>query len=474
MFRKSLSILLALVMVLSVIFVLPFSTAAKETDIAESGTSKTQAEALAWVRAQVGKSIDTDGFPSDQPYQCVDLIRAYYSYLGVDMVSGNGGDYTWNALPSGWQRLQGAQPQPGDVLVYTDGGFGHVAIYESDRLTYHQNFAYHPYVETITYAYNGLTVSYWGVIRPNFGSGNNPVGDLNSATGGRGTVSIRGWAFDSDDYNSQLNIHVYIGGPSGDSNAEGHGLTIANTSRPDVNDLYGCGNNHGFDDVIKTSKTGTQKVYVYAINVGGGQNVLIGEATVNITPDTQTIISDLNSVTGGTGTVRIRGWAFVIEDYSAQLDIHVYIGGPSGDSNAEFHGQTIANSSRPDVNDFYGCGNNHGFDDVIKISKTGTQKVYVYAINSGSGQNVLIGEATVNITQDNDKTILGDVDGDEEVSILDVTLIQRHLASMQTKTFNATAADVDKDGDVSILDVTMIQRHLANMPVPVEGIGEPK
>ncbi len=168
MFRKSLAILLALVMVLSVITVLPFTAAAKETDIVESGTSKTQAEALAWVRAQVGKSIDTDGFPSDQPYQCVDLVRAYYSFLGVDMASGNGGDYTWNALPSGWQRLQGVQPQPGDVLVYTDGGFGHVAIYEADRLTYHQNFAYHPYVETITYAYNGLTVSYWGVIRPNF------------------------------------------------------------------------------------------------------------------------------------------------------------------------------------------------------------------------------------------------------------------------------------------------------------------
>ena len=57
----------------------------------------TQQEALQWVKAQVGKSIDTDGYPAGQPYQCVDLIKAYYSYLGVASVSGNGKDYATNS-----------------------------------------------------------------------------------------------------------------------------------------------------------------------------------------------------------------------------------------------------------------------------------------------------------------------------------------------------------------------------------------
>lgn len=54
-------------------------------------------------------------------------------------VRGNGGDYSSNALPAGWTRTAGGQPQKGDILVYKNKGVGHVAIYESDYVTYHQN-----------------------------------------------------------------------------------------------------------------------------------------------------------------------------------------------------------------------------------------------------------------------------------------------------------------------------------------------
>ena len=73
--------------------------------------------------------------------QCVDLICYYYQYLGQRSPGGNGADYSWNALPSGWQRLQGVQPQKGDILVYSGNSsnpYGHVAIYAADRETYHQ------------------------------------------------------------------------------------------------------------------------------------------------------------------------------------------------------------------------------------------------------------------------------------------------------------------------------------------------
>lgn len=136
------------------------------TYAAARAIARTQAEAVQWVKSQVGKSLDMDGAYGAQ---CVDLILAYYDYFGVPRASGNGADYAWNTLPSGWQRIQGAQPQPGDILVYT-GGYGHVAIYESDYSTYHQNFNGHSYVERITYRYNSLSNPYWGVIRPNFSS----------------------------------------------------------------------------------------------------------------------------------------------------------------------------------------------------------------------------------------------------------------------------------------------------------------
>ena len=127
-------------------------------------------DAIAWVRSQVGKSLDYDGVYGAQ---CVDLIKYYYAYLGcASYARGNGCDYAYNTLPPGWNRYQGVQPQPGDILVYsgTSGNpYGHVAIYEADRVTYHQNFKNQQFVVCVTYIpYNWSGSSYWGVIRPDF------------------------------------------------------------------------------------------------------------------------------------------------------------------------------------------------------------------------------------------------------------------------------------------------------------------
>ena len=105
----------------------------------------------------------------------MELIKAYYSYLGQTSPGGNGADYSWKEpLPAGWKRLQNAQPQKGDILVYSGNGanpYGHVAIYESDYSTWHQNYAYQRKVVHVTNVrYNGFDNPYWGVIRPDFGS----------------------------------------------------------------------------------------------------------------------------------------------------------------------------------------------------------------------------------------------------------------------------------------------------------------
>ena len=67
--------------------------------------------------------------------------------------------------------------------------------------------------------------------------------------------------------------------------------------------------------------------------------------------------------------------------------------------------------------------------------------------------------------------LLGDADGDGEVAILDATAIQRHLASLSTKSFVEKAADADESGEVAILDATAIQRWLAGLKTH-PGIGE--
>ena len=71
-----------------------------------------------------------------------------------------------------------------------------------------------------------------------------------------------------------------------------------------------------------------------------------------------------------------------------------------------------------------------------------------------------------------DDVELGDTDGDGHVSINDVTLIQRHLAELESlEGIYLYAADANCDGDLDISDATAIQMFIAKYKVPYP-IGE--
>ena len=129
-----------------------------------------KSEALNWMKAQVGKHIDVDGFPADQPYQCVDLIATYYDYLNGNHngISGNAKDYATNYVPDGFTRIQGATPEPGDIVICTSSTYGHVWLQGADGIRYHQNVTWsgelRNYVAEYTYDWEEI----WGVIRPSF------------------------------------------------------------------------------------------------------------------------------------------------------------------------------------------------------------------------------------------------------------------------------------------------------------------
>ncbi len=71
---------------------------------------------------------------------------------------------------------------------------------------------------------------------------------------------------------------------------------------------------------------------------------------------------------------------------------------------------------------------------------------------------------TITYTLENEELMLGDVDGDGEVTIIDATEVQRHIA--QISVFNDAqlkAADVDRDGEITIMDASDIQRYVAQI-----------
>lgn len=301
--RSLMLVLLTVVIIIWVIVIAPIATSAaeEEGEIISASCVKTQAEAVAWLNAQEGVRYDLDGAYGSQ---CSDFSSAYVNYVLTGNPYGgrigvyNAKEYSnVNLYPNDWQVFANTAsfvPQPGDIFVVTgaDSRYGHTGVVISSNVNnatvadqnglsdWSLDYGSPAHIHNITWS-GSFTPKYF--IRPSFGpAGNNPEGVVDIIEGREGKVVVRGWAFDRDNFGSQISVHVYIGGKSGDANAEGHAIT-ANTQRTDVNAHYGCGDWHGFSAEISTSKRGSQPVYVYAINVGAGNtNPMIGSGTVNI------------------------------------------------------------------------------------------------------------------------------------------------------------------------------------------------
>ena len=266
--NRALSVLLAVMLLIAVI---PMSN----VGITASALSKTADEAIAWCQSIVGQKLGG---------QCVELINRYCSYLGTSAPRVNAAkDFATWAPPSGFSKIQNAQPQKGDVLIFTGGQYGHVCIYESDYVTYHQNYNIkYPncQVERITTYYRNLASSYWGVLRPEFAasSAGDPIGSVDEISSENGVLLVSGWVYDPDSPNAPVSIHVYVGGKAG-SGANGYakdinGNTIkANLYRSDLDRYW------GFEARIAVSERRSQNIYVYAINNEGGNNPEIGLTT---------------------------------------------------------------------------------------------------------------------------------------------------------------------------------------------------
>ena len=68
--------------------------------------------------------------------------------------------------------------------------------------------------------------------------------------------------------------------------------------------------------------------------------------------------------------------------------------------------------------------------------------------------------------------ILGDVNGDGEVTVMDALAMQKYVADKPVSNFNEAVADINNDGEINITDTILIQKYTAGRPVDYP-IGEP-
>ncbi len=179
--KKLISLLLSLIMLLSTMVI---------GGVTAFATSVSRSSAVNWANSKVGQSIDWDGVYGAQ---CVDLIAAYYNYLGTSTPGGNACNYVNNKLPSGWSRIKrdsNVIPEPGDIAVYDVGWrgnkYGHIAIVisanASDMTTVEQYGSTDHKTHKVNFPYNrGEKYHLWGFIKPNF-SGNSSIGNMTTPT----------------------------------------------------------------------------------------------------------------------------------------------------------------------------------------------------------------------------------------------------------------------------------------------------
>ena len=417
-------------------------------------TSKSAQEAISWVKSKLNTQVNGG--------ECVGLITAYYTYLGVSPVRGNGKDYATNSLPVGWSRVQGGTPQLGDILVYSasnTNGYGHVAIFESTRSTYHQNFNNNRTVQHVnTINYNGFTNPYWGYIRPNWSTmsqiSHNPEGNLESIEGGLNGASIRGWVFDRDSLSSSVPIHVYMDGVYA-------GAGVADKKRADVNNAHGCGEYHGFDFMLPIKSSGTHALEVYAINIGadgqpsGQGNLLMGGTSVSIVVDeTPPVISDVR----------------ILDLDSSGYTIECKATDNRGIDRVQCPTWTVANGQDDLQKDWWTDTSvkatdkgNGVFQFRVNISEHNSERglyiTHIYAYDE-AGNYAVHKVEDVEVLEDSGTIAPGDINQDGKIDGKDISmLLQYRLKKRELTEEQIADGDVYKDGKIDGKDVSRLLQY---------------
>jgi hypothetical protein len=200
-----------------------------------------------------------------------------------------------------------------------------------------------------------------------------PIGSVDSVVPTAGGAVVSGWAFDTDQPTSPIDVDIRVDGTT-------VATATASLARPDVAQVYPwAGGNHGYSRTVAASP-GTHTVTVVARNVGPGSDQELARRTVEVRSGAP--FGNLEQAIAGPGKVRVRGW-IIDPDSTGPVQVRVLVDGAVAGTGA-------ADVPRPDVAGVYpGYGAAHGFEITVPVA-SGLRLVRVEAVDiGGSGTSLL-------------------------------------------------------------------------------------
>ena len=369
---------------------------------------------------QVGKTEAnlgyTEAWCADFVCDCAKLTGMADNIIPYNYASRAACTYLYNYMLKNCSAKEVSSRQKGDIVFYYCSGCGryvHTGIVLDGTYTIEGNYG--GKVTQVKSAYKdkaGHTLASGTItrryLRPNYKTepevNHNPCGSIEAIEETPEGVRLSGWVFDPDAPRESAEVHVYIGGPAGSSQAHNVYKLIANQERADVGKKYpNAGNYHGYSGIIPI--TGTEYIYIYFFNIGKGENVFLGSPQVTAKSDNpvgenHNPCGSIEAIEETPEGVHLSGWVFDPDAPRESAEVHVYVGGPAGSSQAHNVYKLIANQERADVGKKYpNAGNYHGYSGIIPI--TGTEYIYIYFFNIGKGENVFLGSPQVTGRQHN-------------------------------------------------------------------------
>lgn len=212
--------------------------------------------------------------------------------------------------------------------------------------------------------------------------------------------AISGWAFDSDNWWTSINVDMYDGQAGAGGTPIGRYPT--NVLRNDVNAFFGISGNHGYSiatpAVLKDGNV--HQIYMYAIGVDGAGNIdggnwMLANSPITIGPCVKKPVGTIDTA----DCTSITGWVYDPDNTSKSLDINIWNGPPGSPSTLL---QTLsANVPRPDVNAALGITGNHGFNidprtiPGLDLSRTNTIYIAAYGVDAAGnrdGSDAILGK----------------------------------------------------------------------------------